>query len=130
MFANMLFIVAIAGRLLAVPLHCTIHQGCNVTCASACLSITGVTDGVMVVLEEGTEEGFDAVRKLRQSVLDLEARHLAREERKQQEGQPAAEADKDQPSGAHVVAPCPHDKICPLTVSNTGLCACRQRCWP
>lgn len=67
----------------------------------------------MVVLEKGTQQGFDAVRRIRQSVLDVEARQVAREERRAKQNK-----SDNQEAGAYVVAPCPHDKRCPLEVGG------------
>ncbi|PVF99847.1 Rsm22-domain-containing protein [Serendipita vermifera] len=61
----------------------------------------------MVIIDQGTKEGFTAVTDAREYLLQV------------------GNADESQP-GVHVVAPCPHDGACPLR-STPDICNFPQR---
>jgi len=68
--------------------------------------------GVLVIVEPGTPRGSKLVRRVRQLVLDYEERNARNAEKK------TNAAPNSVKSNAHVVAPCQHDKKCPMSVAN------------
>ena len=68
--------------------------------------------GVLVIVEPGTPRGSKLVRRVRQLVLDYEERNARNAEKKMNA------APNSVKSNAHVVAPCQHDKKCPMSVAN------------
>ena len=68
--------------------------------------------GVLVIVEPGTPRGSKLVRRIRQLVLDYEER-TARNTEKRVNAEPNSVKSK-----AHVVAPCQHDKKCPMNIAN------------
>ncbi|XP_010430603.1 PREDICTED: methyltransferase-like protein 17, mitochondrial isoform X1 [Camelina sativa] len=76
-----------------------------------------LTDDLLVLVEPGTPHGANIISQMRSHILWMEKRKLRKLENKMKK----AGADKavlDLKSGAHIVAPCPHDGKCPL--ENTG----------
>ncbi|RID44520.1 hypothetical protein BRARA_I01307 [Brassica rapa] len=68
-----------------------------------------LTDDLLVLVEPGTPHGANIISQMRSYILWMENRKLRKKEK--------AEAGKevlDLKSGAHIVAPCPHDGKCPL----------------
>lgn len=57
-----------------------------------------ITDGTLVIIEPGTPEGFSRIKKVRELLLN---------------------------EGAHTIAPCPHDKPCPM--ADNDWCHFSQR---
>jgi len=68
--------------------------------------------GVLVIIEPGTPRGSKLVRRVRQLVLDYEERNARNAEKKMN-----ARLNSVKPN-AHVVAPCQHDKRCPMSIAN------------
>lgn len=66
-------------------------------------------DGVLVLLEPGTPEGFHNTRIARQYLLN---RYANRERYTHMSG---LRDERFISTGAHVLAPCPHDRVCPLS---------------
>ncbi|KAJ7150294.1 Rsm22-domain-containing protein [Mycena filopes] len=62
---------------------------------------------VMVIIDHNTKEGFAAIAEAREYLLSVGRKESA-----------DPEADEWDIRGSHVVAPCPHDKKCPLYFSG------------
>lgn len=74
--------------------------------------------GVLVLVEPGTPSGAAHIQRARTQLLKAAAR------RRQQQQQQAEGAPPE--AAAHVVAPCPHDGVCPLE-TRTSWCHFVQR---
>lgn len=70
-----------------------------------------LTKGVLLIVEDGTSEGFATVEAARRVILSQEAK-------RREEGHVS--------SGSHVLAPCPHDGPCPLAALGRR-CSFSQR---
>jgi ribosomal protein RSM22 (predicted rRNA methylase) len=68
--------------------------------------------GILVIIEPGTPRGSALVRRIRQLILDYEDRHARSQEKRLDLKLNSVQ------SNAHVVAPCQHDKKCPMSVAN------------
>ena len=97
---------------------------------------------MLVLVEPGTPLGFQVVAAARSQVLTTEARKRAKLLRQAPAAQAAAAGgaagdavlaldhnltSKLQRSGAHVVAPCPHDGACPLAGQCPGCASARAK---
>ncbi|XP_052733877.1 uncharacterized protein LOC108324215 isoform X3 [Vigna angularis] len=74
-----------------------------------------LTSDLLVLVEPGTPHGSNIIAQMRSHILWMEERKYRKASRKNNE------VCKDlitQKSGAFVVAPCPHDGICPLVKSG------------
>ncbi|KAL1202758.1 hypothetical protein V5N11_031386 [Cardamine amara subsp. amara] len=76
-----------------------------------------LTDDLLVLVEPGTPHGANIISQMRSHVLWMEERKLRKLEKKIKKGEVGKEV-LNLKSGAHIVAPCPHDGKCPL--ENTG----------
>ncbi|XP_024005568.1 uncharacterized protein LOC18009908 isoform X2 [Eutrema salsugineum] len=76
-----------------------------------------LTDDLLVLIEPGTPHGANIISQMRSHILWMEKRKLSKLEKKTKEDE-AGKDVLDLKSGAHIVAPCPHDGKCPL--ENTG----------
>ncbi|XP_010496921.1 PREDICTED: methyltransferase-like protein 17, mitochondrial, partial [Camelina sativa] len=76
-----------------------------------------LTDDLLVLVEPGTPHGANIISQMRSHILWMEKRKLRKLENKMKKAG-AEKAVLDLKSGAHIVAPCPHDGKCPL--ENTG----------
>ncbi|XP_066992180.2 ribosome assembly protein METTL17, mitochondrial [Anabrus simplex] len=70
------------------------------------LTLWNKTQGYLVVIENGTKSGFQAVNEAREFILDISNN---------------AEPGSVEPP-AHVFAPCPHDKLCPRMMQDDTPC--------
>jgi ribosomal protein RSM22 (predicted rRNA methylase) len=82
-----------------------------------CRSLTERTEQFLILVEPGTPVGFANIRDARSQILDAERRRQAKADG--QEGGRVGSSRKV--VGAHVVAPCPHDGVCPMEVTY-GCC--------
>jgi ribosomal protein RSM22 (predicted rRNA methylase) len=74
-----------------------------------------LTDDLLVLVEPGTPHGAKIISQMRSHILWMEKRKLRKLEKKMKKD---GKEVLDLKSGAHIVAPCPHDGKCPL--ENTG----------
>ncbi|ORY05222.1 Rsm22-domain-containing protein, partial [Basidiobolus meristosporus CBS 931.73] len=70
------------------------------------------TADVLVLVERGTPEGFRIISFARQHLL-------SRANKVYEPGVSQKSGREGQSTGAHVVAPCPHDGVCPMVNSST-----------
>ncbi|KAF8604014.1 hypothetical protein BDV93DRAFT_492700 [Ceratobasidium sp. AG-I] len=77
----------------------------------------------MVIVDHGTQDGFDSVAQARELLLELGRKEVTAHT----DGSKAEGGTRD--AGSHVVAPCPHSHACPLHSSpNTrDICHFTQR---
>ncbi|CAG8516268.1 1164_t:CDS:10 [Ambispora leptoticha] len=91
-------------------------------------SMWKLTRDILVLIERGTPAGFDTIAKARQTILQESNNQLVVVEQNNLsssayivERDAAINEPKEtteELNGAHVVAPCPHDGICPLMASR------------
>ncbi|VYS49993.1 unnamed protein product [Arabidopsis thaliana] len=74
-----------------------------------------LTDDLLVLVEPGTPHGANIISQMRSHILWMEKRKLRKLEKKMKKD---GKEVLDLKTGAHIVAPCPHDGKCPL--ENTG----------
>lgn len=74
------------------------------------------TNDLMVIVERGNEGGFTAVNEARNFVLDLSGYDVTKKVNLTSETRPITRLES---KAAHVLAPCPHEFICPRALMPT-----------
>ncbi|KAK9067931.1 hypothetical protein SSX86_012042 [Deinandra increscens subsp. villosa] len=74
-----------------------------------------LTEDVLVLMEPGTPHGSDIISQARSHILWMEKRRSRKLAKSSNQGSKDIMTEK---CGAHIVAPCPHDGVCPL--DNSG----------
>ncbi|KAF9432282.1 37S ribosomal protein S22 [Entomortierella beljakovae] len=75
------------------------------------------TNDILILIDRGTPSGFKALAEAREQILGLDMDRIKIKPKFDDFGNilPAEEPPKREP--AHVLAPCPHDNVCPIYAS-------------
>ncbi|KAG6813991.1 hypothetical protein H0H92_004484 [Tricholoma furcatifolium] len=84
---------------------------------------------IMVLIDHNTTEGFEAIAQARQVLLRMGRKELEDVEVENSKTLKDVAAHSSLIRGSHVVAPCPHDGVCPLyhSASSRLVCGFSQR---
>ncbi|KFH64042.1 hypothetical protein MVEG_09867 [Podila verticillata NRRL 6337] len=88
------------------------------------------TNDMLVLIDRGTPSGFKTLAEAREQILGLDADLFKPKPKYDNFGNILPEEKPTPPEPAHVLAPCPHDKICPMYASlakNTQWCHFSQK---
>ncbi|KAG0038415.1 37S ribosomal protein S22 [Podila clonocystis] len=88
------------------------------------------TNDMLILIDRGTPSGFKILAEAREQILGLDADLFKPKPKYDNFGNILPEEKPTPPEPAHVLAPCPHDKICPMYASlakNTQWCHFSQK---
>ncbi|KAF9537826.1 37S ribosomal protein S22 [Mortierella hygrophila] len=72
------------------------------------------TNDMLILVDRGTPSGFRILAEAREQILGLDLDRIVTKPKYDAYGQLIPEEPIIKPEPAHVVAPCPHDKVCPM----------------
>ncbi|KAF9138922.1 37S ribosomal protein S22 [Linnemannia schmuckeri] len=72
------------------------------------------TNDMLILVDRGTPSGFRILAEAREQILGLDLNRIVTKPRYDAYGELIPEEPIIKPEPAHVVAPCPHDKVCPM----------------
>ncbi|KAF9200248.1 37S ribosomal protein S22 [Haplosporangium sp. Z 27] len=75
------------------------------------------TNDVLILIDRGTPSGFKILAEAREQILGLDADRIKQKPKYDNFGNILPEEELPKREPAHVLAPCPHDKVCPIYVS-------------
>ncbi|KAG9321711.1 hypothetical protein KVV02_006625 [Mortierella alpina] len=73
-----------------------------------------VTDDMLILIDRGTPSGFKMLAEAREQILGLDADRVVVKPKYDAYGVQLPEVAPPKRDPAHVLAPCPHDKVCPM----------------
>ncbi|KAK3845716.1 MAG: mitochondrial small ribosomal subunit Rsm22-domain-containing protein [Linnemannia gamsii] len=72
------------------------------------------TNDMLILIDRGTPSGFRILAEAREQILGLDLDRVQHKPKYDAYGELIPEEAPVKPEPAHVVAPCPHDKVCPM----------------
>ncbi|KAG0299146.1 37S ribosomal protein S22 [Linnemannia gamsii] len=72
------------------------------------------TNDMLILVDRGTPSGFRILAEAREQILGLDLDRVITKPKYDAYGELIQEEPIVRPEPAHVVAPCPHDKVCPI----------------
>ncbi|KAG0271002.1 37S ribosomal protein S22 [Linnemannia exigua] len=72
------------------------------------------TNDMLILIDRGTPSGFRILAEAREQILGLDLDRIQHKPKYDAYGELIPEEAPVKPEPAHVVAPCPHDKVCPM----------------
>ncbi|KAI8604424.1 mitochondrial small ribosomal subunit Rsm22-domain-containing protein [Dissophora ornata] len=75
------------------------------------------TNDMLILIDRGTPSGFKILAEAREQILGLDADRFKVKPKYDAYGNQLPEEEPQAREPAHVLAPCPHDKICPIYAS-------------
>ncbi|KAF9906073.1 37S ribosomal protein S22 [Linnemannia zychae] len=72
------------------------------------------TNDMLILIDRGTPSGFKILAEAREQILGLDLDRVHHKPKYDAYGELIPELEPVKPVPAHVVAPCPHDKVCPM----------------
>ncbi|KAG0202411.1 37S ribosomal protein S22 [Mortierella sp. NVP41] len=72
------------------------------------------TNDMLILIDRGTPSGFRILAEAREQILGLDLDRVKAKPKYDAYGELIPEEEPAKPEPAHVLAPCPHDKVCPL----------------
>ncbi|KAF8942035.1 37S ribosomal protein S22 [Haplosporangium gracile] len=72
------------------------------------------TNDMLILVDRGTPSGFRILAEAREQILGLDLDRVVTKPKYDAYGELIPEEPIIKPEPAHVVAPCPHDKVCPM----------------
>ncbi|KAG0296557.1 37S ribosomal protein S22 [Linnemannia gamsii] len=72
------------------------------------------TNDMLILIDRGTPSGFRVLAEAREQILGLDLDRVITKPKYDAYGELIPEEPVVKPVPAHVVAPCPHDKVCPM----------------
>ncbi|KAF9351354.1 37S ribosomal protein S22 [Mortierella sp. AD094] len=77
----------------------------------------GTTNDMLILIDRGTPSGFKILAEAREQILGLDADRIKTKPKYDDFGNILPEEEPPKREAAHVLAPCPHDKVCPMYAS-------------